>query len=184
MSVSRRRFLAEGASVAATSAVAGGCAVQTRGGESVATGSPETTYAANPVGRVVVKKDKPPRILLFDRYAGGLLGLAEWSHVYVLWWFDRSDMPGRRGTLQVHPRGDRKNPLTGVFACRAPVRPNLIGLTVCKVVSVEGAVLTVDTIDAYDGTPVLDLKPFTPADVPREGIRVPEWARGGPRKDG
>ena len=184
MPISRRRFLAKGTSLLVGSGVVVGCSVQARGGEPAATLSLETTYVVNPVGRVVAKKDKPPRILLFDRYASGFLGLAEWSHVYVLWWFDKSDMPGRRGTLQIHPRGDRKNPLTGVFACRAPVRPNLIGLTVCKVVSVEGAVLTVDTIDAYDGTPVLDLKPFTPADVPREGIRVPEWARGGPRKDG
>jgi len=132
---------------------------------------------------VVVQKGEPPRIVLLDRYAGGLLGLAEWSHVYVLWWFDRSGSPGRQGMLQVHPRGNRENPLTGVFACRAPVRPNLIALTVCKVVSVEGVVLTVDAIDAFDGTPVLDLKPFTPSDIPPEKVRVPAWARGGPRKD-
>lgn len=184
MPISRRCFLIGGASVAATGGVAAGCAVQAKGGDPVATLSPERTYGLNPVGRVVLKKDEPPRILLFDRYAGGLLGLAEWSHVYVIWWFDRSDMPGRRGTLQVHPRGDKKNPLTGVFACRAPVRPNLIALTVCKVVSVEGVALTVDAIDAFDGTPVLDLKPLTPADLPREGVHVPAWARGRPREDG
>lgn len=183
MPISRRRFLAEGASLAVAGGVAVGCAVQAKGGEPAAKLSPETTYALNPIGRVVARRDELPRILLLDRYADGLSGLAEWSHVYVLWWFDRSDMPGRRGMLQVHPRGRKENPLTGVFACRAPIRPNLIGLTVCKVVSVEGLVLTVDTIDAFDGTPVLDLKPFTPADVPKEGIRVPEWAVGGPRKD-
>ncbi|MBL7140993.1 MAG: tRNA (N6-threonylcarbamoyladenosine(37)-N6)-methyltransferase TrmO [Planctomycetes bacterium] len=138
----------------------------------------------HPIGRVVAKKDEPPRIVLFDRYAGGLLGLDGWSHVDVFWWFDKSDTPQRRAMLQVHPRGDAKNPLTGVFACRSPVRPNLIALTVCKIVSVEGSVVTVDKIDAFDGTPVLDLKPFTPPDEPREGVRVPDWARGGPRKDG
>ena len=72
----------------------------------------------------------------------------------------------------------QQNPLTGVFACRAPVRPNLIALSVCKILSVRGNVVTLDDLDAFDGTPVLDLKPFIPPDSPREGVRVPDWAKG------
>ena len=67
--------------------------------------------------------------------------------------------------------------MTGVFACRAPVRPNLIALTVCKIWSVEGNVLHVDKIEAFDGTPVLDLNSLISLDVPRRGIKVPDWTR-------
>jgi len=184
MSVLRRRFLTHGAWLAAAGAAMTGWTHQTRGGEAVAEVSPETTYTMHPIGRVLAKKGERPRIVLFDRYADGLLGLDGWSHVNVLWWFDKNDTPQKRGILQVHPRGNKKNPLTGVFACRAPVRPNLIALTVCKIVSVEGCTVTVDKIDAFDGTPVLDLKPFMPPEAPKEGIGVPAWARGGPRKGG
>jgi len=144
--------------------------------------SAETSYTVHPIGKVE-KKGGPPRLVLFDRYAPALKGLAEWSHVNVLWWFHKNDTPAKRGILQVHPRGNSKNPLTGVFACRAPVRPNLIALTVCKIVSVEGSVVTVESIDAFAGTPVLDLKPFIPPDAPKEGVGVPGWARGKRKKD-
>jgi len=91
--------------------------------------------------------------------------------------FDRNDTPQRRRILRVHPRGDKQNPLTGVFACRAPVRPTLIALSVCKILSVEGNLVTLDRLDAFDATPVLDLKPFIPPDAPRQDVRVPDWAR-------
>jgi tRNA (Thr-GGU) A37 N-methylase len=78
--------------------------------------------------------------------------------------------------LQVHPRGDKNNPVTGVFACRAPVRPNLIGLSLCKVLAVKDNVVEVQTIDAFEGTPVLDLKPFAPGQDLPSGVKVPKWA--------
>ncbi|MGQ9918266.1 MAG: TrmO family methyltransferase domain-containing protein [Bryobacteraceae bacterium] len=64
--------------------------------------------------------------------------------------------------MQVHPRGNRTNPLPGVFATRSPRRPNLIALTLCKIVSVKANVVEVEMIDAFAGTPVLDMKPFIP----------------------
>ena len=137
----------------------------------------EVSFQLTPVGKVE-KQGDAARIRIFDRYADALLGLEGWSHVNVLWWFDKNDVPAKRRILRVHPRGKPENPETGVFACRAPVRPNLIALTVCKIVSVDGPVLTVDTIDAFDGTPIIDLKPFTPQDAPKGDIRVPDWARG------
>ncbi|MCF7673879.1 MAG: TrmO family methyltransferase [Akkermansiaceae bacterium] len=76
--------------------------------------------------------DKWTRIGIFDPYVEGLLGLQEWSHVNVFYWFDQNDQPQKRGILRVHPRGDQANPLTGVFACRSPVRPNLIALSVSR----------------------------------------------------
>ena len=115
--------------------------------------------------------------MLDKKYQPGLLGLAGFSHVHILWWFDQNDTPQKRSILQVHPRGDPKNPLTGVFATRSPVRPNLIALSLCKVISVRDNVVEVDKIDAFEGTPVLDIKPYAPGQDSASGIRVPEWAR-------
>jgi len=136
----------------------------------------ETIFELHPIGTVEKSKDSA-RIRIDEQYADALLGLDGWSHVNVLYWFDKNDVPAKRRILRVHPRGDEKNPLTGVFACRAPVRPNLIALSVCKILSVEGNVVTVDGIDAFDTTPVLDLKPHIPADAPTGEIRVPPWAK-------
>jgi tRNA (adenine37-N6)-methyltransferase len=124
----------------------------------------------------VEKRDREVRLRIFDEYQEGLLGLENWSHVNVLYWFDQNDTPQKRRILRVHPRGDAKNPLTGVFACRSPMRPNLIALSVGKILSVQGAVVVLDALDAFDGTPILDLKPFIPPDAPAQGIRVPAWA--------
>jgi len=132
-----------------------------------------------PIGKVE-KQGQVVRLRIYDVYADGLLGLDGWSHVNVFYWFDKNDTAQQRRVLQVHPRGDKQNPLTGVFACRAPVRPNLIALSVCKILSVQGSVVTVDDLDAFDATPILDLKPFIPPDAPTKDVRVPAWA--GPRK--
>jgi tRNA-Thr(GGU) m(6)t(6)A37 methyltransferase TsaA len=121
----------------------------------------EVTFAVRPIG-VVRKTERRTLIVLDRKYQPGLLGLDGFSHVYVLWWFDRNDTPERRATLQVHPMGNRKNPLTGVFATRSPRRPNLIALTLCKIVSVKENVVEVEAIDAFADTPVLDMKPFIP----------------------
>jgi tRNA-Thr(GGU) m(6)t(6)A37 methyltransferase TsaA len=115
-------------------------------------------------------------IVLDKRCQPGLLGLDGFSHVFVFWWFDKNDSPGKRSILQVHPRGNPQNPLTGVFACRAPVRPNLIALSLCKILSVKQNVVEVDKIDAFEKSPVLDLKPFTPGNDSASDVRVPAWA--------
>jgi tRNA (Thr-GGU) A37 N-methylase len=74
----------------------------------------------------------------------------------------------------VHPRGRLDLPLTGIFAVRTMLRPNPIGLTVVELVKVTGNVLTIKGLDAFDGTPILDLKPMDPWDSV-ENLRVPEW---------
>jgi len=66
-----------------------------------------------------------------------------------------------RSTLKVHPRGDPANSLKGVFATRAPMRPNLIALSRCKILSVKKNVIEIESIDAFPDTPVLDLKTGT-----------------------
>ena len=115
-------------------------------------------------------------IVLDKKYQEGLLGLGQWSHVQVIWWFDKNDTPQKRAILQVHPRADKSNPLTGVFACRAPVRPNLIALSLCKIVSVKDNVIEMDKIDAFEGTPIIDLKPYAPGLDSASDVKVPKWA--------
>ena len=177
MNTSRRKFMAKsvpltiGAGMIATQDIAVG------GGTVVAAPGAESVFKMFPVGKVE-KNDKTVRIRIFDPYVDALLGLENWSHVQVFYWFDKNDTPQKRRILQVHPRGDSKNPLTGVFACRAPVRPNLIALSLCRILSGKGNLVTVDQIDAFDATPVLDLKPFTPSDAPSQAVKVPGWAGG------
>jgi tRNA (adenine37-N6)-methyltransferase len=116
-------------------------------------------------------------IILDKKYQEGLLGLERWSHVQVIWWFDKNDTPEKRAILQVHPRADQQNPLTGVFATRSPFRPNLIALSLCKIVSVKDNVVEVEEIDAFEGTPVLDIKPYAPGQDSATEVRVPDWAK-------
>jgi tRNA-Thr(GGU) m(6)t(6)A37 methyltransferase TsaA len=84
-----------------------------------------------------------------------LLGLAAGDEVLVLTWFHRA----RRDVLRVHPRGDPRNPLAGVFATRSPDRPNPVGLHPVVVRKIDGRRLRIGPIEAIDGTPVIDVKP-------------------------
>ena len=174
MARSRRAFVAETAMLTAAGGTLLTSSVSATDKERSEDEAADVFYRVYPIGKVE-KNGGSTRIRIFDKYADGLLGLGQWSHVNVFYWFDKNDVPQRRRILQVHPRGDRENPLTGVFACRAPVRPNLIALTVCKILAVEKNVVAVDRIDAFDATPVIDLKPFIPPDAPRNNIQVPDW---------
>jgi len=147
------------------------------GAETVNDNENETFFKLYPVGEVK-RQHGITKLRIFDKYSYALKGLEDFSHAIVLYWFDRNDTPKKRNILQVHPRGNNKNPLTGVFACRAPVRPNLIALSLCKVLSIQNEIITVDKIDAFDGSPVLDIKPYIPSiDNESEDIRVPNWLK-------
>jgi tRNA-Thr(GGU) m(6)t(6)A37 methyltransferase TsaA len=130
-------------------------------------------------GRDVVEDDAwgsvTARIELDGFGADALLALEEFSHVEVLFVFDRVDPDAVcRGAR--HPRGRDDWPLVGIFAQRAKDRPNRIGSTVCEIVRVDGAAVEVRGLDAVDGTPVLDLKPYLPDFAPRGAVRQPSWA--------
>lgn len=114
-------------------------------------------FSVYPIGEIV-KKEGRTFIVLAKKYEPGLLGLDRLSYVTVIYWFDRNDTPKKRSILQVHPKGNRNNPLTGVFATHSPVRPNLIGVSRCRIISVKSNVIEVDDIDAFSGSPVIDLK--------------------------
>lgn len=123
--------------------------------DTAADGAAKTFFKLFPIGKVE-KQGQGVRLRIFDEYIDGLLGLEGWSHVNVFYWLDQNDTPQQRRLLRVHPHGDKQNPLTGVFACRAPVRPNLIAFSVCRIISIQGNLITLDGLDAFDATPVLD----------------------------
>ena len=128
-----------------------------------------TSFALRPVGRVqstLTDRTDAPRqadegapeawLVFDDAIAPALDGLTPGVDVLLFTWLDRGD----RDTLAVHPRGDRSRPLTGVFATRAPDRPNPIGLHTVHVLAVEGNRVRVRHLEAVDGTPILDVKPL------------------------
>ena len=135
-----------------------------------------TTFCLNPIG-FVRREGEIARLEVLPQFAPALKGLEGFSHLWVFYWFHENDTPERRATLQVHPRRDPANPLTGVFACRAPERPNLIGLTACRIVKITGNVIEVAGLDARDGSPIVDLKPYIPkGDAIPEAV-TPEWVK-------
>ena len=101
------------------------------------------------------RMDAPPAWIDIDpAYAAALDGIEPGAEIVVLTWLHLAD----RSTQTVHPHGDRRLPLTGVFATRSPDRPNPIGLHAVTVVERNGCRLRVDALEAIDGTPILDLK--------------------------
>jgi len=141
-------------------------------GKSLSPPCPETDLASRiamrPIGIVhneLGPHRSPPRahgdrstITVHAEYADGLLALGSCEKLHILFCFDRA--LAKKVPLHQHPMGDRGLPVRGVFALRSPHRPNPIGLTTVTLLRVEGNVLTVSGLDAWDGTPVLDIKPF------------------------
>jgi tRNA-Thr(GGU) m(6)t(6)A37 methyltransferase TsaA len=134
----------------------------------------EKSFSVHPIGQVRKSEDRT-LIVLDEKYQPGLLGLEGFSLIHVFWWFDRNDTPEKRRVLQVHPMANPENPLTGVFATRSPLRPNLIAASLCRLTSVEANFVEVEEIDAFDGTPVLDIKPFIAGHDSAPDATAPDW---------
>jgi tRNA-Thr(GGU) m(6)t(6)A37 methyltransferase TsaA len=125
------------------------------------------------VGDEVKDKDRISQIVVNRELAEALEGITEFSHLFVLFWLHEVTREERK-TLKVHPRGREDLPLLGVFATRTKLRPNSIGLTLVELMKVENNVLTVRGLDAFNETPVLDLKPFDFWDMAKDA-KVPRW---------
>jgi tRNA-Thr(GGU) m(6)t(6)A37 methyltransferase TsaA len=104
-----------------------------------------------------------------------LAGLAEFSHVEVVFVFDRVDEEDVTVGAR-HPRGRPDWPLVGIFAQRAKNRPNRIGVTICRLVEVRELMVEVESLDAIDGTPVLDIKPYMNEFAAKGPVRQPSWS--------
>jgi tRNA-Thr(GGU) m(6)t(6)A37 methyltransferase TsaA len=115
-------------------------------------------------------------IVLDERFAlEALAGLAAFSHIEVVFHFNQVGedqiIAGAR-----HPRGRKDWPLVGIFGQRGKNRPNRIGVSICRLLSVAGRTLKVRGLDAIDGTPVIDIKPVMKGFLPRGEIVEPAWA--------
>jgi tRNA-Thr(GGU) m(6)t(6)A37 methyltransferase TsaA len=115
------------------------------------------------------------RVVLNQDFAPALDGIEGWSHIYVIFWLDRVVL--REEPVLHHSRGG-----LGILAARSPIHPNPIGLTLVELVKREANVLWVRGLDAYDGTPILDIKPYPDWERGRlivvTDFRVPEWIAG------
>jgi tRNA-Thr(GGU) m(6)t(6)A37 methyltransferase TsaA len=113
------------------------------------------------------------KVVLDEALAPALDGIEEWSHVYVIFWLDRVE---RKQEPVLHHPGSS----VGIFAARSPIHPNPMGLTLVELVKRRENVLWVRGLDAYDGTPVLDIKPYPDWEqdlIVVTDFRVPEWLR-------
>ena len=112
-------------------------------------------------------------IVLSEEYRGGLKGLNGFSHVTILFYLDKANFE-REKHLQRRPQNREDMPLVGIFSQRGKDRPNQIGMTSVQIVSVSDEKLTVKGLDAIDGTPILDIKPYYPM-YDKKDASVPEW---------
>jgi len=151
------------------------------------------SFAISPIGVVRNNQIEPvyinwaeviSQIIIDPEHVAALHGLADYSHLMVVFWMDQVCY-----SKPTHvPQGKHESvPEVGMFACRCPYRPNPIGVTSVPILDIQGGTLTIRGLDAVNMTPVLDLKPYTPQydlvvhpDVPQHGemgknLRVPEW---------
>lgn len=112
-------------------------------------------------------------IVIDSRLTEALDGLEEFSHLIVLYWMHQAacgEVP-----LKVHPMGTPELPLVGLFATRSPDRPNPIGKATVRLLKRRGNILRVKGLDAFDGTPVIDIKPYIPGCDTAANAKVPQW---------
>ena len=134
----------------------------------------KNSYQIYPIG-FIHKSNDTVEIDIAGEFTDALLGLESFSHIHVFYWFHRNDTPEKRKILRVHPRKNDQNPLTGVFATHSPVRPNLLAMSLCRVLSITSNRIRINEIDAHDGSPVIDIKCYIPPEKPLENVHLPEW---------
>lgn len=133
------------------------------------------TYLMFPIG-YVRRQEKGINLEILEPYRAALKQLDRFSHVMVFWWAHKHDNDKSRNALQTKPPY-AKDKLTGVFATRAEYRPNPIAMTTCKILKIDeknGAIQVAD-IDAFDGTPIVDLKAYFPVCDRVKEAKIPEW---------
>jgi tRNA-Thr(GGU) m(6)t(6)A37 methyltransferase TsaA len=137
--------------------------------------SAEKTYQIHPIGSIR-RADGGVHLEILEPYRPALKQLDHFSHVMVFWWADQHDNEESRSIMQTKPPyADDK--VTGVFACRSEYRPNPIAMTTCRILEVdeEEGIVRVANVDAYDGTPVVDLKAYFPVCDRVQQASIPEW---------
>lgn len=141
-------------------------------------------YTIEPIAYVKNNRSK-----LEDDYWGGLIseiivsnkiaeqsikGIEEFSHLEIIFYFHLADLT-KIEISSSHPRGNSKYPKVGIFSQRKKARPNLLGTAIVKLIKAEKNKLTVEGLDAVDGTPVIDIKPVFKEFLPEDKIIQPDW---------
>jgi len=127
------------------------------------------------IGVVESASENEAKVRIFPEFCDALKGIDGFSHVIILYWIHLRDNEKERSVLQVVPRGRANGVKVGVFACRSPSRPNPIGLCVVKLMKVEDHVLTVKGLDAFEGSPIIDVKPYIQRRDAVPKAYTPEW---------
>lgn len=133
------------------------------------------------IGVVEKAEEQEATVRIFPEFCGGLKGIVDFSHLIVLYWIHMRDNDEERRTLLVFPRRHAVNVEMGVFSTRSPSRPNPIGLCVVELTRVEDCILKVRELDALEGSPIIDIKPYIPRADSIPNARVPEWTWHGPK---
>lgn len=139
-------------------------------------------FSVFPIGEVC-NGDEGACIKIKEEYIPALQALDGFSHINVLWWFSDYDNEECRRALQTDKPYKGAPETMGIFATRSPVRPNPIALTASEVIRIDfqKGIVYLAFIDANDGTPVLDIKPYTPSFDRVEAPDVPTWCRNWPK---
>ncbi|MHA2105543.1 MAG: tRNA (N6-threonylcarbamoyladenosine(37)-N6)-methyltransferase TrmO [Candidatus Hodarchaeales archaeon] len=121
------------------------------------------------ISKIVINKD----------LVNGLDGIEEFSHIFIIYWLDKVSKPEK--PILHHPRGKKESNPIGMFTTRAPIHPNPIGLTLVELMKREDNVLLVKGLDAYDQSPVLDIKPYPDWDQGELQVitdfKIPKWLK-------
>lgn len=140
------------------------------------------TFELHPIGSIH-SNDERMYISLEREFIPALAALDGFSHINVIWWFDKFDSNEARAVLEAQQPYKNAPEVMGIFATRSPVRPNPIALTASEVIDIdyEKGIIRLGYIDADDDTPVLDIKPYTPSLDRVESPLVPNWCAHWPR---
>jgi tRNA-Thr(GGU) m(6)t(6)A37 methyltransferase TsaA len=138
-------------------------------------------FYVSPIGKIKIKEEGM-FIELEPKYIPALQALDGFSHINVLWWFSDFDNKEMRSILEAPQPYKNAPAVMGIFSTRSPIRPNPIALTAVQVIHIdyEKGIIQIAYIDANDGSPVLDIKPYTPSLDRIETPGVPEWCRHWP----
>jgi tRNA-Thr(GGU) m(6)t(6)A37 methyltransferase TsaA len=141
----------------------------------------EKIIKLNPIG-IVKRNGEDISLHIKEEFRPALQQLEHFSHVHVLWWANEHDNKKSRSRVDCTPPYGENPPVTGVFATRAEYRPNPIGMTIAEIIEIDHkqGIVKVVNLDAFDNTPLLDLKAYFPVCDRVKEAEVPSWITGWP----
>jgi len=138
---------------------------------SLVAGSRDLRWRATPAGE---SRSVTSEIVINSNLDGILDGIEDFSHILVVYWAHRVPLKGR-SLLKAHPMGRKDLPLVGIFATCSPARPNNICIIAVRLLERKGNILKVEGLDAIDGSPIIDIKPYNPSYYAVGDARVADW---------